>query len=379
MPKPAGLYLHIPFCHSRCTYCSFVTGSYEESLAQAYLQSLRREIASTSSGRICDTLYLGGGTPSIVPPEEIATLIRVVRDNFHLTPDAEVTMEANPSDVDPRRLELYLSYGINRISLGIQSFIDTELERIGRDHTADQAERAFQSLRSAGFHNISLDLICGLPGQSCADWTYNLEKAFELEPEHISIYLLEVKEGSIIYAQIRSGRLTPPDEDLAAQMYEALLEQVDAHGYTQYEISNFCKTLDGQLKLSRHNLKYWTDQDYLGFGVSAHSYEAGTRRWNVSSTHEYIRRIQSGQRAVADSSTLSRDQSAQEAFMLQLRLAEGVDLAAFYKQYEIDVYQIHADRLKELEEDGLLELSKGRLRLTKRGILYSNEIFMLFI
>lgn len=379
MLEPVGLYLHIPFCHSRCTYCSFVTGSYDESLSQAYLRSLRREIAAYANGRVCDTLYLGGGTPSIVPPEEIASLISVVRDSFHLTPDAEVTMEVNPSDIDSRRLELYLSYGINRISLGVQSFIGTELERIGRDHTARQAEIAFKDLRSAGFQNISIDLISGLPGQSRADWNYNLEKAFELEPEHISVYLLEVKEGSIIYAQLRSGRLEPLDEDLAAEMYEALLEKVDSSVYVQYEISNFCKELGGQLKQSRHNLKYWTDQEYLGFGVSAHSYEAGVRRWNLKSTQDYIRRIQSGQSAVADSYALDWRASAEEAFMLRLRLAEGIDLVAFNERYGLDVYQTHADRLKELEEDGLVELSQGRLRLTRRGILYSNEVFMLFI
>lgn len=377
MPEPAGLYLHIPFCHSRCTYCSFATGSYDKSLSQTYLRSLCREITAASNSHTYDTLYLGGGTPSIIPPEEIASLIRVVRDSFHLTQDAEITIEVNPSDIDPRRLELYLNYGINRISLGVQSFINAELVRIGRDHTASQAEMGFKSLRSAGFQNISIDLICGLPGQNCTDWNYNLEKAFELEPEHISVYLLELKEGSIIYSQIRSGRLEPPDEDLAVQMYEMLLEKISECGYVQYEISNFYKVLNGQP--SRHNLKYWTDHEYLGFGVSAHSYEAGTRRWNVKSTQDYIRRIQNGQSAVADSSTLDRKASIQEAFMLRMRLTEGVDLAAFRKRYGIDIYQMHAERLKELEEDGLLELTNGQLRLTQRGILYSNEIFMLFI
>ncbi|MCS6886055.1 MAG: radical SAM family heme chaperone HemW [Acidobacteriota bacterium] len=375
--KPVGLYLHIPFCHSRCTYCSFVTGSYNRPLAELYLQSLAKEILSAAQNRLCDTIYLGGGTPSIIPPEETKTLLQACRDSFSVMTDAEITIEINPSDIDVRKLELYRSYGINRASIGIQSFIDDELQRIGRDHTAGQALTAVPLLRKVGFDNISIDLICGLPGQALSEWAYNLEQAFSIAPDHLSVYLLEVKEGSLLQAQIYSGKLPPPDEELLADMYCLLLESCSKNGYQRYEISNFCR-LDLP-RPSQHNLKYWSDLPYLGFGVSAHSYDASTRYWNVKSPKEYIRRIQLGLSPVDDRQTLTPIDSAREAFMLRLRLAEGVKITEFSRTYGIDVYEMHSEQLKEFLNLGLLEISGDRLRLTDRGVLYSNEVFAIFV
>jgi oxygen-independent coproporphyrinogen III oxidase len=381
MSDLSGLYLHIPFCHSKCTYCSFVTGSYEDQLARRYMVMLGREIENTAATlsteeRKIDTIYFGGGTPSIIAPEELERLLDICHKNFIVASDAEITAEMNPSDIDPSRLAAYRSMGINRASVGIQSFIDAQLQAMGRDHSAEDASQAIEKLRSAGFDNVSLDLIAGLPEQTREQWQYNLSRAFELSPEHLSIYLLEIKEGTTLYAQVRSGRMQTPDDDLAAEMYEMLLDKAAACGYDHYEISNFTKR---ESLRSRHNIKYWTDLPYYGFGVSAHSYDGRERYWNVKSTHDYITRIEQSGQAVADRIALSPKESAKEMFMLRLRLMEGVDLKNFRERYGLNLTADYKEQLSELAEAGLIEMDENLLRLTRRGILLSNEVFLLFV
>jgi oxygen-independent coproporphyrinogen III oxidase len=380
----SGIYLHIPFCHSKCTYCSFITGSYEDQLARRYMDALGREIRACAEKLSAeelkvDTIYFGGGTPSIIAPDELARLLGICRENFSVAPDAEITAEMNPSDIDPARLGEYRSMGINRASLGIQSFIDAQLQAMGRDHSARDATRAIELLRDAGFDNISLDLIAGLPDQTEEQWRYNLSRAFELSPEHLSIYLLEIKEGTILYSQVKSGRLKRPDEDLAADMYEMLLDEATTRGYTHYEISNFAKIRSDRLLSSRHNLKYWIDLPYYGFGVSAHSYNGLERYWNVPSTQTYITRIDGSGEAVADRMRLDERDRARETFMLRLRLIEGVDLESFRERYNFDAMAEYSEQLREMTEAGLIETEDNRLRLTRKGILLSNEVFMLFV
>ncbi|MEW6730539.1 MAG: radical SAM family heme chaperone HemW [Acidobacteriota bacterium] len=384
MTDYAGLYLHIPFCQAKCTYCSFITGSYEDLLAQRYLKALAAEVRASAASltpakRSVDTIYFGGGTPSIIAPAALEQLLEVCHECFDVAADAEITVEMNPSDIDLARLRSYREMGINRASVGVQSFIDTQLRAMGRDHSAADAFSAVDKLRSAGFDNISIDLIAGLPEQTLEQWHHNLAQACSLAPEHLSIYLLEIKEGTTLYAQIRSGQLQTPDEDLAAEMYEMLLDETAATGYQHYEISNFARIKSDQLRYSHHNIKYWLDIPYFGYGVSAHSYNGRERYWNVKSTHEYITRIEQSGEAVAERIELSPYDQAREAFMLQLRLMTGVDLANFQIRYGFDLANEYHEELVELAAAGLLETDQGRLRLTRRGILLSNEVFLLFV
>ncbi|MFY9223863.1 MAG: radical SAM family heme chaperone HemW [Blastocatellia bacterium] len=384
MSSMAGLYLHIPFCHSKCTYCSFITGSYEDLLAERYLNALILEIKSLSSRlsdkeRQIDTIYFGGGTPSIIAPSWITKLLEHCYQYFTVAPNPEITIEVNPADINLDHLQSYQKIGINRVSVGIQSFIDKQLKEIGRDHSASQASQAIKQLRKSGFDNISLDLIAGLPNQSLEQWQYNLSEAISLEPEHLSIYLLEIKAGTTLSAQIKSGRLAMPDEDLAAEMYETLVDTLTSNGYLHYEISNFAKQKNDSLLYSRHNTKYWLDVPYYGLGVSAHSYHSQERYFNVQSTNTYINNINSTGQAMAEKIALNAEERVREALMLRLRLIKGVNLLEFHKSYQFDVMANYQNSFKEMIENSLLEIKDGYLRLTPRGILYSNEVFQLFV
>jgi len=383
-PSSAGLYLHIPFCHSKCTYCSFITGSYEDLLVQRYLSALLKEIATTASllslsERKIDTIYFGGGTPSIISPDWIERLLNTCYQHFSVQEKTEITIETNPSDINADRLNYYRSLGINRVSLGIQSFIDEQLKEIGRDHSAKDAKLAIEHLRKAGFDNISLDLIAGLPSQTLEQWEYNLSSALAFDPEHLSIYLLEIKEGTTLYAQIRSGRLKTPDEDLAAEMYDLLVDKLIKNGYQHYEISNFAKVNSQKAFLSRHNTKYWLDIPYYGLGVSAHSYHSQTRYSNVKSTHTYIEKIETSGQAIAEKIALDNSERIREAIMLRLRLMEGINLEEFQTNYGFDIMANYKEAFSELMENKLLEIVDGKLRLTRQGILFSNEVFVLFV
>lgn len=263
----AGLYLHLPFCHSKCTYCGFVTGSYQEDLAGRYLAALETEIRQFPPRNVvvaearpqADTVYFGGGTPSILAAPQISRLLEACRESFSITPDAEITIEVNPGDTAPERIATWREAGINRASLGVQSFFDHHLRAAGRDHTAAQAREAFHALRQGGFENLSIDLIAGLPNQTLAEWESNLSQVLELEPEHVSLYLLEVKEGTKLAQMVATGRLPVPDEDLGAEMYEVMLDRLEQAGFDAYEISNFARN---RTLRARHNLKYWTETPF---------------------------------------------------------------------------------------------------------------------
>lgn len=380
----AGLYLHIPFCHSKCTYCSFITGGFEDSLAERYLSALLKELDSTANSlplpaRKIDTIYFGGGTPSIISPDWIERLLNACNKNFSVDEKAEITIETNPADISSEQIKHYKNIGINRVSLGVQSFIDEQLKEIGRDHSAQEARLAIEKLREAGFKNISLDLIAGLPNQTLSQWEYNLSSALFFNPEHLSIYLLEIKEGTTLYAQIRSGKLKTPDEDLAAEMYDLLVDKLLENGYKHYEISNFAKVENGTIFSSKHNQKYWQDIPYYGLGVSAHSYFNQTRYANAKSTHTYINKIESCGQAITEHIFLKEKERIQEAIMLRLRLIEGINLEEFKSCYNFDILANYQEAFSDLLENKLLEVVNGHLRLTRQGILFSNEVFVLFV
>jgi oxygen-independent coproporphyrinogen-3 oxidase len=319
-----------------------------------------------------DTVYFGGGTPSLLKPEQVQQILDAVNSRFEISKSAEITMEMNPATVTPQSLAGYRSIGVNRASFGVQTFNDRHLKLLARGHDANDARQTFKMLRDAGFDNISFDLIAGLPGQTMDDWKRNLGEAISMEPEHLSLYLLEIHEGTPLAEQVRSGRRPLPDTELAAEMYELMLDRLADACYEQYEISNFSKSGFE----SRHNTKYWRLDPVFGFGVSAHSFDGFQRYSNARDTNEYVSRIDSY--GVAESSRETIDRASESAF-LGLRLNEGIDLDEYKKQYGFDLIEKYRNELERIEDAGLVELTEDRLRLTRKGMLYSNEVFEIFV
>ena len=375
----AGVYIHIPFCRARCSYCDFATGAYEGALAAAYVRAVAREIEAfelPDARAEVDTVYFGGGTPSLLTPAQAAHILSAVRRRFRVAADAEVTLEMNPGTVTRETLLGLRDAGVNRASFGAQTFDDGELRRLGRTHTADDARRTLATLREAGFSNVSFDLIAGLPEQTLGGWGRNLEEALALRPEHLSLYLLEVHEGTPLAEQIRRRVWRAPDPDLAAEMYRLMLERTAAAGYEHYEISNFC--LAG--RESRHNLKYWTGAPYYGFGCSAHSYDGARLRWaNERDTARYVELIEAGASAVVETVELDEQDASAESLFLGLRLTRGVDLRAHRTRFGTDVRATHAADLARFRAAGLIEMDDEILRLTRAGALLSNEVFAAFV
>jgi oxygen-independent coproporphyrinogen-3 oxidase len=376
----AGIYIHIPFCQSRCAYCDFATGLYEGALASAYVRALAAEIGSFEMALArapVDTIYFGGGTPSLLSPAQVSLLLEAVRARFNVERDAEVTMEMNPGTVTPQTLREFRALGINRASFGAQTFDDRELRRLGRVHTASDVRDTIRHLRDEGFANVSFDLIAGLPAQSLDAWSNNLDQALALRPEHLSLYLLEVHEGTPLAHQIKTGALPGPDDDLAAEMYRLMLDRTGAAGYEHYEISNFC--LPGYE--SRHNSKYWMmGAPVYGFGCSAHSYDGAQRRWsNERDAARYTALIEAGRTPIVETIILDEQDARAEAIFLGLRLLRGVNLKEYQARFGADLRQQYASDLSRLREAGLIELSDHLIRLTRHGALLSNEVFATFI
>lgn len=377
--KRAGVYIHIPFCRSRCSYCDFATGAYDGPLAERYVAAVEREIAAFAPGAEAseiDTIYFGGGTPSLLSPLQVGRLLRAVRERFSLTTDAEVTMEMNPGTVSPQALSEFRRLGVNRASFGAQTFDDRELRRLGRVHTAADVRRTIDHLRAAGFRNVSFDLIAGLPAQTLSAWSRNLDEALKLRPEHLSLYLLEVHEGTPLAEHIRRGREPRPDEDLAAEMFRLMLDKTAAAGYEHYEISNFCRP--GYE--SRHNTKYWTGLAVYGFGCSAHSFDGARHRWaNERDAARYTALWEAGRSAVVESVHLDEHEAQAEAVFLGLRLMRGLSLPQHRATFGTDLTTAYAADLARLTEAGLILMEDERLRLTRAGALLSNEVFAAFV
>ena len=377
--KAAGIYIHIPFCRSRCSYCDFATGMYSAVAAERYVRALVSEIESwdvVDPPESVDTIYFGGGTPSLLSPHQLETLLNAVYKRFAVAPNAEVTTEINPGSITKETLAAFRSLGVNRASFGAQTFDDNELARLGRCHSAEDTRRTFHHLRDAGFKNVSFDLIAGLPGQTMAGWRRNLVEAFALEPEHLSFYLLEVHQGTPLANHIKIGLQPRPDEDLAADMYEVMLDQAAAAGYEHYEISNLC--LPGLE--SRHNTKYWTAAPYYGFGCSAHSYDGESRRWaNERDLVRYMEMIASGRTAIVDETRLSEVDRRAEAVFLGLRMMQGLSFAEFNRVFGADLREQYEQDLTRFREAGLIECSGDLLKLTRAGALLSNEVFAAFV
>jgi oxygen-independent coproporphyrinogen-3 oxidase len=371
-----GLYIHVPFCSAICTYCNFNRGLFESGLKDRYLSALEQEIrASAQSGEPANTIFFGGGTPSLLEPKEIARLIGACRDSFDLAADAEVTLETNPETSSPERMAGFREAGVNRVSFGVQSFREEELNRLGRIHSAERARAAIGEARGAGIDNLSLDLMMWLPQQTAAHWRDNVEALIEVAPEHASLYLLELYPNAPLKEDMaRAGWSLAPDDD-AADMYLWSMERLDREGYQQYEISNVARPG----KASRHNLKYWQDGEWIGFGCGAHSTRGGVRWKNVSSTEDYVNRVRTSQSVVVDRRELTRDMQLEEALFTGLRLSEGIDIERTGARYGKDVWRTFGGALQPSIDAGLAVREGARLRLTREGMLLANEILSVFV
>jgi putative oxygen-independent coproporphyrinogen III oxidase len=377
---PVGLYLHIPFCSAICNYCNFNRGLFDPALKSRYVAAVAREVAecgvrAVDSASTADTIYFGGGTPSLLEPDEIGRLIRACQDRFSVTSDAEVTMEANPETVTRERLADFREAGVNRLSMGVQSFREDELRRLSRLHTAERARQAVVEARRAGFDNLSLDLMMWLPAQRPSEWLESVDAAIDLEPDHLSLYLLEVYPNAPLKDDMaRAHWSQAPDEDAEA-MYFTAMERLEAAGLEQYEISNVARVG----RRSRHNLKYWQDGEWLGFGCGAHSTRDGMRWKNVSSTEEFVARIAGRRSVVVDVRSMPMSERVGDALFTGLRLVEGVDLAAMRTRYGVDVWQRYGADLERFVDEGLLLHVEDRLRLTRRGMLLAHEVMTVFV
>ncbi|MCI0666343.1 MAG: radical SAM family heme chaperone HemW [Acidobacteria bacterium] len=383
MSDRAGIYIHIPFCLSRCHYCNFATGGYQPELVRRYLIALENEIEraliSTNRGnsmRSVDTVYFGGGTPTTMTIEQFSSLITLCRRNFELPPDDfELTSEANPGSISQDYLQDLRAIGVNRLSFGVQSFDDGELQMIGRTHTADDARAAIKAARTAGFDNISIDLIAGLPEQKLETWRRNLAEAFALAPDHLSVYLLELYQDAPLLHRIKRGELRAIDDELTVEMYFMLMDEAEKEGYEHYEISNWARPGFA----SKHNLKYWTDAPYWAFGVSAAGYDGRSRWSNTRNINEYLERIDRGCSPVAESVDLDSDDRQSENLFLRLRLKEGVNLREHRERFGVDVADRYQAELSRLRDADLIELVEDHLVISRKGKVLANEVFAAFV
>ena len=394
-PGQIGLYVHIPFCHTKCPYCDFNTYSGIESLIPGYVRALVREIrcwGALLGAQQVNTIFFGGGTPSYVPQQAIADVLEAVHGAFRIAAGAEVTMEANPGDITDGQASSLRQAGVNRLSIGVQSLDDGLLSFLGRRHSAQEAVAAYRKARRDGFDNVSLDFMYGIARQSLEQWRDTLEQALELSPEHLSLYCLTLEGGTPMERQTRLGEIPEADPDLAADMYLLAEDMLAQAGYRHYEISNWAKP--GME--SRHNLTYWLNRPYLGVGPGAHSYLGQWRFWNIASPREYITRLgKAAQRqtpAVALSSeaigeilsvgsveAIDRRLEMAETMMLGMRLDDGVSLEDFYDRFGESVTSVYGKQVDELTALGLIELRDGALRLTSKGRPLGNEVFLRFV
>jgi len=378
-----GLYLHVPFCSAICNYCNFNRGLFDAELKARYVEALISEIARSGEAVLkggatmagADTIYFGGGTPSLLEPEEIHRIIRACEASFDIAADREVTLEANPESVSEPRLRGFRDAGVNRLSVGVQSFREDELRRLSRLHSADRARAAIDDARAAGFDNVSLDLMMWLPGQNVGQWLESVDRAIAIAPEHLSLYMLEVYPNAPLREEMARARWSQAPDDDAAEMYGEAMARLEAAGLEQYEISNVAR----RGRRSRHNLKYWTDGEWLGFGPGAHSTREGVRWKNTSSTEEYIDRVRAGAALAVDLRRLTPDERLGDALFTALRLVDGIDGNAIQTRYGVDVWRRYGADLEPFIEAGCLRRDGARLSLTRQGMLVAHEIMTVFV
>jgi len=384
-----GLYISVPFCRTKCTYCNFASDVFSRAAFQRYVDRVCSDImhaartAEQMGGHFegaVDTIYLGGGTPTVLDISHLERLFVTISQNFEVAAGAEITVECAPGTLTAAVLESFTRCGVNRVSLGIQSFVDQEARSVGRLHTRAVVLDDIARLRDAGISNINVDLIAGLPHQTAESWEFSLQEAIACGAPHVSVYMLEVDEDSRLGRELIAGGTKyhahfVPDEDLTADLYVGAGERLEEAGIKQYEISNFGR---GGFE-SRHNLKYWTSASYWAFGVSAAGYDGRFRWSNTRNIHEYLACVERGDSPVTDRAELTDDDRQSEALFLQLRLEGGVDMAAHRARFGVDVPARYGAELQRLREAGLVEMSDGILRISRAGTVLANEVFEVFV
>lgn len=384
-----GVYIHIPFCRFKCTYCDFNAYAGMRSLYEPYTRAVVTEIStlqSLPSTLAAETIYLGGGTPSLLPLPMLAQVLAACRASFDVSPDAETTLEANPGTVDAAYLDGLRALGVNRLSLGVQSMHQAELDFFKRGHSFADAVEAVKLARAAGLYNLNIDLIYGIPRQTMTMWQETVTGALELAPNHVSMYCLTIEERTALAIWVRRGQVPLPDDDLAADMVLWADERLAAEGLARYEVSNWARqsqpregSKPSQGYRCRHNLVYWHNAPYLGFGAGAHSSFERRRFWNAAHPREYVRQIEAGQSAIAGSEDIGRELEMGETMMLGLRLSEGVSFAHFEERFGVAMTRIYPRELAELQNSGLIEVDEVGVRLTQRGWLLGNRVFSAFL
>ena len=368
-PSP-GLYIHIPFCKTKCPYCDFYSIA-DSSLVSSYLAALDAEARLyRDQFPAFDTLFLGGGTPSWLGEAHLAELMHNLRRQFIFAPESEITIEANPDDITAEKLRLFLELGINRLSLGCQSFDETELRFLGRRHTAGQTKAAIDLIRAAGFTNLGLDLIYGLPGQTAEAWLNTLETALRFDPEHLSCYQLTLAEDTPMGRNAAEGKLVPLNEEFQRELFLLTASFLKARGYLHYEVANFAR---GEGFTCRHNHKYWTRMPCLGLGPGAHSFNGTQRRWNCASVEQYCASLNEGRAPVAGQEILTPEQVRLEILYLGFRTQEGVPLATLREHPRGEA------TLAELEESGLVRVDRDRVKATAEGLVVADSLPLRFV
>jgi oxygen-independent coproporphyrinogen III oxidase len=376
--EPAGIYIHVPFCAAICNYCNFNRGLHDDGLRQRYVDALIADIRRSADPSVAaDSVFFGGGTPSLLEPAELGRIIQACREAFNLAPDSEITVEANPESSTAARLEGFRAAGANRLSFGVQSFRDEELRRLGRLHSSSTARGVVGLARAAGFDNVSLDLMMWLPGQSTSEWIESVDMLIEQEPDHASLYLLEIYPNAPLRDEMaRGGWSVAPDEDAAA-MYLDGLARLERAGLAQYEISNVARTT---ARRSRHNLKYWRGGEWLGFGCGAHATFREERWRTVAGVTDYIDRIGAGLDVRLDRRRLGAQERREEALFMGLRLNDGLDLERWLRIGGIDIWAAYGSHLSPYVGAGWLLHEPGRrLALTRAGMLMANDVMAVFI
>lgn len=364
-----GLYVHIPFCVKKCKYCDFVSFRGRDGYKDRYIDCLVDEIKQYKGAEV-DSIFIGGGTPTVLSANLFKRMFSAIWETFNVKADAEITCEMNPGTADGKKLAAMRECGVNRLSIGVQSFDDGELAKIGRIHTAAMAEEAVRTARACGFENISIDLMSALPFQSKESFKKTLEKAVGVSPEHISCYSLILEEGTPLFEEYENGLISLPDEDTERDMYELACDYLEKCGYKQYEISNFAKSG----RQSRHNIKYWQCREYIGAGLASHSYIDGVRSFNTSDLAAYL----SGKYKADGGEPLSRGDKIEEFMIMGLRMTEGISRREFKSRFAVEADELFGKEIKKLTAGGFLEDDGKYIRLTRPGISVSNSVMCEF-
>ncbi|MFZ5649695.1 MAG: radical SAM family heme chaperone HemW [Bacillota bacterium] len=375
-----GLYIHVPFCVRKCQYCAFTSYSVKEGQVSIYIDALCREMGIRAGmlspeERKVETVYIGGGTPTCLPAEDLGAVFEAFHWHFEIEPGAEISVEANPGTVDGEKLSMLGKFGANRISIGVQACQRELLGLLGRVHTFEEAVSTLYQARDAGFENINLDLIFGIPGQSLEQWQECLNSVADLNPEHISAYGLHLEEGTPLFERVGKRLLEPCPEDLEADMYKCLTDSLKSRGYIHYEISNFA--LPG--RQCRHNLRYWHNLDYLGLGPAAHSFMTGRRFSNETVLQRYAGSISAGVLPECWEEKIDLENEMSETVFLGLRLVKGLDKGEFRRRFGKDIEEVYGDRIGRLAGLGLIEADERRLCLTGKGLMLGNMVFAEFV